>query len=379
MTHVRLNSLFSAAVIICSTLGWAHADEASRTINDDEIIVIDSTTFKITTGKAAGGAAAQVRALGARELGPGALILRSGDKLFIANAPSQRPADAARGAVSAGADTAKSWRPDRIRIEYVPPKKAELQEIYRHTKEERALEIVQQLLSPFRLPEDLTIRTRECGFVNAWFRYEDTGPAINLCYEYLQEIMDNAPSAEEMGSAGATRMDALIGQFFYLVAHEFGHAVFHFYNAPLFGSQEDAADRFAAYLLLWFEKERARKLIVGAKYSYRKILDIYRTKPKVSPPLSAYSSAHGLPQQRFFNMMCMAYGADSKEFAFLIGANYLPESRAKRCGYEFATLMDAMHQVIRPHIDHDLARKVFSSRWIEMLTLGGTRTSQRPR
>lgn len=42
-----------------------------------------------------------------------------------------------------------------------------------------------------------------------------------------------------------TPMEAVLGQFFYVVAHEMGHTMPDMLNVPLFGGAEDAADQFA--------------------------------------------------------------------------------------------------------------------------------------
>ena len=57
---------------------------------------------------------------------------------------------------SAASDEA---RPNRIQFEYVPPQKPELERVYAHIKEGHALEKIQQLFNPFRLPIDLTVKT----------------------------------------------------------------------------------------------------------------------------------------------------------------------------------------------------------------------------
>jgi hypothetical protein len=73
----------------------------------------------------------------------------------------------ALAAIPASADEA---RPNRIHIEYVPPKSPENQRLYEALKERRALEKMQEIFSPFRLSNDLTMRTFECGMVNAWYQ-----------------------------------------------------------------------------------------------------------------------------------------------------------------------------------------------------------------
>src|SRR5690349_9671127 len=62
-------------------------------------------------------------------------------------------------------------RPDRIRIEYAPPRNADHQNLYELLKQRGALESLQRIFSPFRLPGDLTLRTVGCdGVSNAWYQ-----------------------------------------------------------------------------------------------------------------------------------------------------------------------------------------------------------------
>ena len=161
------------------------------------------------------------------------------------------------------ADEAQEARPNRIRFEYVPPHNPQLEVVYTQLKQGQALEKIQQLFSPFRLPIDLTVKTVECGKPNAWYER----PTVTLCYEYLDEIWRGAP--KQPGPAGITPVDAVVGQFFYVVAHEFGHAMFDVLQVPSFGSAEDAADEFSTFMMLHLGKDDARRLISGAAYSYR--------------------------------------------------------------------------------------------------------------
>src|SRR5215813_573272 len=130
------------------------------TIADNDSIYIDGKTFAITPGRAKGDTSAQIEALGARDLGPGAIIFRSGEKLYIVAAPVLVPSphNQAGQAVPSEND-----RPNRVTVEYVVPKSAELQELYGMLREHRVLEDMQGILSPFRLPAELTIKTTECG------------------------------------------------------------------------------------------------------------------------------------------------------------------------------------------------------------------------
>lgn len=134
---------------------------------------------------------------------------------------------------------------NRIRVEYFPPKIPDLQKVYELVKERRALEKLQELFSPFRLPIELMFMAGDCdGVSNAWYNR----PAASVCYEYLNEILQSAP--KETTPDGVTPTDAMTGQFVYVVAHAMGHAMFDVLEVPLLGNAEDAADHFSVYIML---------------------------------------------------------------------------------------------------------------------------------
>jgi hypothetical protein len=243
---------------------------------------------------------------------------------------------------------------NRIRIEYFAPEDPALQSIHEMLKKRRALEKLQEIFSPFRLPIELTLRTGSCeGVSNAWYER----PAVTVCYEYVNEILQSMPKET---TAGITPADAVIGQFFYVFAHEMGHAVFDLFEVPIFGNAEDAADQFAAYIMLQFGMNQARPLIMGAAFAYKR----YVQNPQVTAPLAAFSEAHAAPAQRYFNLLCLAYGADSKLFADLVNEGYLPTERARTCKREYDQVRFAFRKVIVPHLDQQLARQVLDQTWL---------------
>jgi hypothetical protein len=256
---------------------------------------------------------------------------------------------------AAPAAAAPDVQAQRIRFEYVKPVNPAHQSLYESMKERRVLEKLQEIFGPFRLPVDLTFRTVGCdGKSNAWYQR----PSITLCYEYLADIVKSMP--KETTPAGVTPEDAVDGQFFYVVAHEFGHAIFDLLEVPSFGRSEDVADQFSTYIMLQFGKGEARRLIAGAAYSYRNFVQSSAS----IVPLQAYSELHGLPAQRFFNLLCMAYGADPKVFADVVEKGFLPQSRAADCRREYNQVAFAFQQLILPHVDRQLARQVLDRAWL---------------
>jgi hypothetical protein len=251
--------------------------------------------------------------------------------------------------------TAAEAQTNRMLIEYVPPTNPEHQPLYELLKKHRALERLQDVFSPFQLPIDLKLRTVGCnGVSNAWYHRPD----VSVCYEYLSEIYQMIP--KEASSQAPTEADCMLGQIFYVFGHEMGHAIFDVFEVPLFGDAENAADNFSTYMMLQFGKDQAKGLITGAASVYKK----YVQTAFVSAPLAAFSDVHAAPAQRFYNMICLAYGADPILFAEFVSKGSLPEGRARNCKNEYDQVTFAFRGAIRPHLDQRLEKQVLDMDWL---------------
>jgi hypothetical protein len=367
--------LFTAIMgLALSPFQGAWAQVAPGTIGDGDSLFIDGQTFKIAPGQAKPGAAATIRDLGGRDLGPGVIIYRWSDRLYILGAALtlERRRPGTPGSLVADADREQLGR---IRIEYDAPKNLEHQKLYERLRRNKVLETIQEILSPFRLPNPgLLIKTLGCdGTINSWYSRNDpgdSGPTVHMCYELLDNIIKI--TTDENVRPNVTRHDAVVGQFLFWTLHETGHAAFDIFQVPLFGREEDAADQFAAFIMLHFGRDQARRWIEGAAYTSDEFMaDV--------PWGKNYASVHGLPQQRFYNLVCLAYGADPVTFADVAEnmtsmmaqkgvlpkaqQGVLPKQRAENCAYEFQTYEHAFRTQIRPHLDADMVQKVLDTAW----------------
>src|SRR6516162_5793733 len=115
-------------------------------------------------------------------------------------------------------DATNDEQPNRIRVEYGPPKTGQEQSVYEELMRRRPLEKFQEIFSPFRFPIEVTLRIKDCeGTSNAWYER----PVVTICYEYINDMLSSRPTQEapaEDAFAGITPSDAMFGQFFYAVA-----------------------------------------------------------------------------------------------------------------------------------------------------------------
>jgi len=192
-----------------SHLAAAQPQAATGVIPDNDGIYIDGTTFTVIPGKAKGPAAGMIKTLGARELGPGAIVFRSGKKLYIVDVPILLPGSGSANGQGVFLNANKE-QANRIRIEYLPAKNPDQQNVYDTVKARNALEHVQKLFSPFRLPVELTVKTLGCdGVANAWYEREESRPTVSVCYprrRHPRALRTPMQSSGNFGSLSRTRL-----------------------------------------------------------------------------------------------------------------------------------------------------------------------------
>jgi hypothetical protein len=121
--------------------------------------------------------------------------------------------------------------------------------------------------------------------------------------------------------------------------------VFDLFNVPIFGREEDAADEIAGFIMLQFGQEVALRTISGTAYAYQQ----QAKQRKLSR--SSFSDVHGTDEQRFYNYLCLAYGAQPATFQRFVDSNVLPAARAANCAREYRQIQRAFEKTVMPHVD----------------------------
>jgi hypothetical protein len=116
-------------------------------------------------------------------------------------------------------------------------------------------------------------------------------------------------------------------------------------DVPVLGREEDAADYFAAVALLRMGKVTAYRMLEGAAWGYAEEgrTDAYDE--------SDFADTHGLDHQRYYNLLCLAYGSDPVYFASVVERGRLPKERAVGCREEYQQARFAIQKLIAPSIE----------------------------
>jgi hypothetical protein len=247
--------------------------------------------------------------------------------------------------------------PNRVAYSYVEPTNAAHRSIYDRLKEHRILESLSEFLSPLRLPRTLTLKVQGCdGHVNSYYWNDN----VIVCYEYLDMLLKAAPVKAK--SDELTRHSALVGMTVDVFLHETDHGVLDLLQIPFLGPEEAVADEFATYVELQFAKEDARRLILGVAFLGRE-----QTQEELARTTNGmeFADVHGTPAQRYFNVLCFAYGVDPDLFADAVSRGHLPPTRAKSCHYEYARFAFGFQQLIKPYLDQTLVEQVKAQRWFQ--------------
>jgi len=159
--------------------------------------------------------------------------------------------------------------------------------------------------------------------------------------------------------------EELSGTLVAVMLHEVAHAVIDILDALVAGPQEDAADEFAAMLLL-AEAERGDTdaLVMVEAFAttwlaiwerYLEALERDETKPDGQNnrnlfPLSWYLSEHSFELKRAVNVLCLLYGADPSRATSKLIESKLPadDEWKRRCGLEYIRKRDVWVRILAP-------------------------------
>ena len=141
-----------------------------------------------------------------------------------------------------------------------------------------------------------------------------------------------ATAATAQNTAEEAYVEANLLSIFY---HELGHALVDVMALPVFGQEEDAADTASILLIdALFDEDAAQGIARDAAFGFLDEADAADAEP-------VWWDGHGPDEQRYYNLVCLFYGADPETRDALADELQLPEDRAASCEEEFDLANDS--------------------------------------
>lgn len=125
--------------------------------------------------------------------------------------------------------------------------------------------------------------------------------------------------------------------------HELAHLLVDQLDLALFGPEEFAADLFAAVMINRLHDETAA---VAIAYDVAAAYDAGAVKERAAGDLPEMWGVHGTHRQRYYNFVCMMYGANPHERDDLARELGLPAARAETCEEEYELAARAWGEVL---------------------------------
>lgn len=130
--------------------------------------------------------------------------------------------------------------------------------------------------------------------------------------------------------------------------HELGHAIVDIEAVPIFGQEEDAADVFSIFLIdALYDDAGAEALAYDAALGFWGEAILRESEGYEV----AWWDTHGPNEQRFYNTVCIFYGANPEARDDFAEDMELPEDRAESCPEEYELAADSWGLVLDAMID----------------------------
>ncbi|HXF42178.1 MAG TPA: DUF4344 domain-containing metallopeptidase [Pyrinomonadaceae bacterium] len=222
-------------------------------------------------------------------------------------------------------------------VEHLPVTNPRYIELDKQIRQEKLLErAADELNQALILPEDITLRTKDCREINAFYNPNDS--SVTMCYELMEHFYQVFRAAGRSEEEAYNQMfDAV--RFVFL--HEIAHALIDKYKLPVVSNEEDAADRCSAYINLEELGDEGVKAVLAAA-------DAFLIESKLSKKTTNdLSDEHLLSEQRFYTALCMTYGSNETKYARLVTDGYLPRERAARCPADYQKTVESWKELLK--------------------------------
>ncbi len=185
------------------------------------------------------------------------------------------------------------------------------------------------------LKRDITIRVGDGADEDGPY-YDPNDRQIRMPYSF---VVDTERSFREADYASGKDLQLATREVTtFVLYHELAHALIDQLELPVLGREEDAADSFA--VLLAIELDDDGDIAISAADSF----DI--SSEDNDSDVAAYWDEHSLDEQRFYSLLCLVYGSDSKRYSDAFDSVKIDRERKSSCPDDWSATSRNWHHVM---------------------------------
>jgi Putative metallopeptidase len=239
-----------------------------------------------------------------------------------------------------------------------PAKNNQIKVVYRETKsedlmtkailetfrKEKMFEIFSELITvQIKLPRQVTIEMKDCGFVNAF--YQESTHSITFCNELTTSLAENFTKS---GLSLEDSVEPVIYTIAFILYHEAGHMLIHELNLPITGREEDVADQFSAHAFLdWMNGDDVSATELGQKIVQSAVMWFDSSQDNLKD-LATFMDEHSLNKQRALSLLCMLYVKNPDLYATNVVKLGFEPSRLRKCRQESQQITRSWDALLLP-------------------------------
>ncbi len=177
-------------------------------------------------------------------------------------------------------------------------------------------------------------------------QYQAESEQLRKRMDEAARALGNEPSLKKASEQNRAQfIDFVGGNMLFTLLHESAHGLINQMELPVLGREEDAADAFATVTMLTVATRLSHSVLVEAAKAW--FLTNKRDQREGTQP-DVYD-AHGLDEQRAYQIVCLMVGSDKKQFKDLADMTKLPEDRQDSCWNDWASASWSWAKVLGPH------------------------------
>lgn len=170
--------------------------------------------------------------------------------------------------------------------------------------------------------------------------YDPEAHTVHMPYDFVTSSFNYFSKNDYEKNYDRTAQDGTVDILLHTLLHEAAHAYIADQSIPILGKEEDAADNFAAVLMLNYLEDGDTMTISAA--------DLLAFESDDKPDyyqIDEYIGEHSFDLQRYFATLCLVYGSDPEKHASLLD-EVEKEYRMERkdfCVYQFDVINANWH------------------------------------